>query len=472
MGIRNRIEKALAEKNLILPKKKKKNVDRRIEAARIMQDAFQELDMPEEAKKAADVAKKLERVYKKPDEYADLMREANDTLKDLQNKKINRYLKELYIKKLLPEAYDREKQKPVEDKVLFLQTRKGLNLSCKYLHDTLVAQGKYTVRLHSLNVRRISNAESYLNAMEFIKDMGTAKAVFTHTFHDYYDYLDVREETKVVQLWHGCGIIKKLGVSNADNPGRRTREEFREFNSYKNYDLVVMPSEEERWVFEDMMGLEKGDPVLQAIGVSRTDEFFDPAYKQNCYDMIHKAIPATKEKKTILYAPTYRGPDSNRYSPDALDVGKFAEALGDEYILIIKHHGTAKTVPEIPAEYNQSFAFNMTGHPDLGINELMCVCDMIISDYSSVVFEFSLMERPIIFFMFDLEDYRDSHGMYYTYEEIAECGPIFKTNEEMIDYIQHIDERFDKQKVIDFKNRFMSACDGHSTERIIAFIES
>ena len=59
----------------------------------------------------------------------------------------------------------------------------------------------------------------------------------------------------------------------------------------------------------------------------------------------------------------------------------------------------------------------------------------------------------------------------YSYEEIAECGPIFMTNEEMIDYIRHIDERFDKQKVVDFRKRFMSACDGHATERIIAFFE-
>lgn len=472
MGIKKFIKKTILRRKPLLSDERRISLERRLKAAEIMRDAFCDLEMHEKAEKTLAVINDLRSLGKDPYDYKERMKDANDKLKNLQEGSLNNYLQELYIKKILPDAYNAEKQKPIENKVLFLQPRGGLNLSCKYMHDTLISQGKYEVKLHEMKRMQISNAERYLRALDFIIDMGTAKAVFTHTFHDYYDCLDIRKETKVVQLWHGCGIIKKLGVSNADTPGRRTRESFKEYNCYKNYDLVVMPSEEERWIFEDMMGLKKGDPVLQAIGVSRTDEFFDPEYVQNCYDKIHKAIPATENKKIILYAPTYRGPDSGRYSPDALDIAAFAEALSDDYILILKHHGTAKKVPTIPEEYNGLFAFDMTKHPDMDINELMCVSDMIISDYSSVVFEFSLMERPILFFMFDLEDYRDGRGMYYTYEEIAECGPIFRTNEEMVEYIKHIDERFDRQKVIDFKNRFMNACDGHSTERIIKFIES
>ena len=68
------------------------------------------------------------------------------------------------------------------------------------------------------------------------------------------------------------------------------------------------------------------------------------------------------------------------------------------------------------------------------------------------------------------EEYIDERGLYYDFDEITP-GPMFKTNEEMVDYIKHIDERFDKQEIVNFKNRFMCCCDGYSSERILALIE-
>ena len=72
----------------------------------------------------------------------------------------------------------------------------------------------------------------------------------------------------------------------------------------------------------------------------------------------------------------------------------------------------------------------------------------------------------MLFFAYDLENYFDWRGFYYPYDELTP-GPIFTTNEEMVEYIQHIDERFDKAEVTAFRDRFMSACDGHATERIM-----
>ena len=100
----------------------------------------------------------------------------------------------------------------------------------------------------------------------------------------------------------------------------------------------------------------------------------------------------------------------------------------------------------------------------------MTVSDICISDYSSLVFEYALFERPIIFFVYDLEEYIDNRGLYYDFDEITP-GPICRTNDEMIEYIAHINEKFDKQVVTDFKNKFMCSCDGHSTERILRFAE-
>ena len=217
------------------------------------------------------------------------------------------------------------------------------------------------------------------------------------------------------------------------------------------------------------MGIEEKSGVIQPIGVSRTDEFFDKKYLDNCYKKLYKAIPEAKNKKLILYAPTYRGVDPNRETPNELDIKKFADALSDDYILIFKHHQTVKNVPEIPEEYRDKFAYDMTRGRGLDINELMVVSDICITDYSSVAFEFSLFERPLLFYVFDLEEYIDDRGLYYDFNEVTP-GPLCKTNEEMIDYIKHIDERFDKQEIVDFKNKFMCSCDGHATERILEYL--
>ena len=103
------------------------------------------------------------------------------------------------------------------------------------------------------------------------------------------------------------------------------------------------------------------------------------------------------------------------------------------------------------------------------IEDLLCVSDICISDYSSLVFEYSLFERPMLFFAYDLDEYFDWRGFYYDYNELTP-GPVCKTNDEMIDYISHLEERFDRQKVIDFKEKFMRSCDGHATDRILHMV--
>lgn len=395
-----------------------------------------------------------------------------DSLLEKEPGALKRAMKELFIKNIYPAVYDQRKTEPVEDKVVFLQPRKGLNPSCALLYHTLEQEGKFQVRLYELKRGQISTLEHYENATAFMRDAATARAIVVHESMDYLGHLNIRPETKVIQVWHGCGIIKHLGLSNAGKKGYKSLEGYREFPEYNKYDLVTMAGEGMRWVFEEFMGLPKGDPVLQAIGVSRTDVFFDPDYISACYDKIHRIIPASRKKKIILYAPTYRVQNGRRVAPDALDIAAFAGALSDEYILIIKQHQTAEELPEIPEPYRNTFAYDMTRGMGMNINELMTVADLCISDYSSVIYEFSLFERPILFFMYDMDDYEDRRGMYFSPEELAECGPVFQKNEEMVEYICHVQERFDAAKVTAFKEKYMNACDGHATERIIDYIEN
>lgn len=396
-----------------------------------------------------------------------------DVLSQLDHKKHRPYKKEMqrvYIKEIFPMIYNDFRRFHIEKVALFLQPRTGLNQSFSYIYRKLEEAGEYKVILRELH-RGKESSKYYERAEKFMMEMATAKGVFVHESINLLGHLDIRKETKVIQLWHGCGVFKKIGLSTADKEDFKTMETYKEYPEYNNYSIVTIASPELSWVFEEFMGISKDEGIIQPIGVSRTDEFFDPEYVKHCYEALYEEIPQAKGKKVILYAPTYRGVGLKRMSPDTLDVKKFAEALGDEYILIFKHHQTVKDLPEIPEPYRETFAFDMTRGRGMSINDLMTVADICISDYSSVVFEYSLFERPMLFYVYDLEEYIDKRGLYYDFDEITP-GPLCKTNEEMIDYIKNIDTRFDKQEVIDFKNKFMCSCDGHATERIIKYMES
>lgn len=391
-----------------------------------------------------------------------------DALKKVYEKDYKNGIKAIFIKEILPQLYNVYREAPVEDKVIILQQRKKLNSSCTNIYNRLVSDGKYEVKFHELNFTGLPPIKAYERALDFIKDFATAKAVITHEQSEILGWIDIRPETRFIQLWHGLPI-KKIRRSIAGMPGYKTEKGFSEYPE-NNYDLVPISAPEWRPVFEEFMGLPEGTPVIQSIGISRTDQFFDEEYIQNCYEKLYELAPKARDKKVILYAPTYRGFEPNRTAPNELDVAKFAETLSDDYILIIKHHQTLKQWPDIPEPYNNDFAYDFRKIKGMGINELLTVADICISDYSSLVFDFALFERPNIFFAFDEEEYNDERGVYYTLEEL-EAGPVLKTNEDVIAHIQSMDKDAEMKRIKNFKERFMSSCDGHANDRIIEYID-
>lgn len=375
----------------------------------------------------------------------------------------------LGLKYLLSAVYDLNLHQTVGHKLLFMQPRRGLNETFRYLYHKLEDETDWELALYEMHRDTVPTEVYYANAAYFIRDMTAAHTVFVHESNNLLGYIHIRPETKVVQLWHGCGVFKHIGLSTVGKKGFKSAAKYAEFPEYNKYSVVTIASSELNWVFEEFMGIPKESETIQALGVARTDEFYSDGYVDRCFEKLYKAIPAAKGRKTILYAPTYRGLDPNRVSPDALNIPKFAQMLGDDYILIMKHHQTVKQVPEIPEPYRNTFAYDMTRGKGMNINELMTVADICITDYSSVAFEFSVFERPLLFFVYDLEEYIDDRGLYYNFDEITP-GPLCRTTEEMADYIRSLENGFDATEVSDFKQRFMRSCDGHACERTIAFL--
>lgn len=368
--------------------------------------------------------------------------------------------------KQMPAVYDRYKHQPInEKKVVFVEIRlPEISNSFREMYDELSNNYDFEIHTHFLRNSFVPREEYIENCKKMLEDIATAKYVFVNEASDIISCVDLRPETVITQLWHGCGAFKRFGMSTADKIFGYNAQEQKKHPFYKNYTYVTVSSPEVVWAYAEAMDLEDRKEIIRPVGVSRTDVFYKQEAKDQAFAHLYEKFPAAKGKKVILFAPTFRGRVANAQTPECFDLKLFAENFKEEYVVIFKHHPLVKELPEIPQEYADTFAYDATH--TMTIEDLLCVSDICISDYSSLIFEYSLLERPMLFYAYDLEEYFDWRGFYYDYDELTP-GPICKTNEEMVDYIRNIETRFDKQQVIDFKNKFMSACDGNATKRII-----
>lgn len=385
-------------------------------------------------------------------------------------KHTDKYYRWYIFKYLYPKIYKKNAKKPVdENKVVFVELRlPNLTNSFQLLYDTLYINYDFDIHCHFLRNTFTTRKDFRNRCKAFIKDIADAKYVFMDEATNIMGNFETRPETVITQLWHGCGAFKKFGFSTADAIFGATREQMEKYPFNRNYTHVTVSSPEVIWAYEEAMRYTHESGVVKALGSSRTDIFYDQEFIKHSFDVLYDVMPEAKGKKVILYAPTFRGRVAKATAPRVLDNEFMRYELGDEYVLLIKQHPLVRKRPAV-SEFCADFAMDVTTL--MSIEELLCVSDICISDYSSLVFEYSLFERPMIFLAHDLDQFFDWRGFYYDYHELAP-GPVVKNTTEVVDYIKNIDKNFDKKRVHDFREKFMSACDGHATERIINTVMS
>ena len=381
--------------------------------------------------------------------------------------KLRRIRKHYRYKVYFPKVYSSYCTEPVqENKVLFLEMRfTKLSNSFELIYKALEESGEYDLKCSYVQFNFIRGHEFTQRVNEMLKELATAKYVFVDDASLILSSIPLRKETVAINLWHACGAFKKFGRSTAELKFGSSAATLDKYPNYGNLTHVTVSSPEVIWAYEEAMHLPKG--IVKATGVSRTDQFYDKEFVESRKQKLYEIMPEAKGKKVILYAPTFRGHVATASSPDRIDFERFCRELGNEYVIVCKHHPFVKNPPIIPEEL-QHFARDLTKY--LSIEDLLCCADICISDYSSLVFEYSLFEKPMIFYAYDYDNYCDWRGFYYDYSEFTP-GPVVQTEDELLDSIKNIDTQFDKQKVIDFKEKFMGSCDGHATERIIALMK-
>lgn len=302
---------------------------------------------------------------------------------------------------------------------------------------------------------------------EYIQAMAKAKYwIFNYKIPDY---IYPKKDQIFVQCWHGTPL-KRLGCDlqhfdNALNTIEGMKKRYNEETKKFSYFLSPSKFASEKFIsIWNMKENKKQDCVLE-LGYPRNDYLYN--YTENDIKTIKSKLGIKNcTKKILLYAPTYR--DNQHTSgigytyKTEVDFDKLKKELSGEYIILFRSHWLVANLFDF--EKYKDFIYNVSDYDD--INELYIVSDLLITDYSSVFFDYANLKRPILFYMYDLEEYRDNiRGFYLNIEELP--GPILKTEEELIENIKTISEDFYNDKYKKFNDKFNYLDDGQASKRVV-----
>jgi CDP-glycerol glycerophosphotransferase (TagB/SpsB family) len=270
-----------------------------------------------------------------------------------------------------------------------------------------------------------------------------------------------RPGTVRVQTWHAAGAFKKIGYSVMDKTFGADEHLVRRVAIHSNYDLCLMPSDAATVHYMDAFRLPR-ERFSAVLGLPRTDLFFDTGRRARAETAIRDRYGIPAGRKVLLYAPTFRGDTmlAARYD-DSLDLGTMREALGDEWVLLLRLHPFVRRGVTLGPEL-AGFALDVSDWPDM--NELMFVADLLVTDYSSAIFEFALLGRPMAFFAPDHEAYERERGFYLDFRTDMP-GPIFETTAELAAYVRA--GAFDVDAARAFADASFDVADGHASERFV-----
>lgn len=296
--------------------------------------------------------------------------------------------------------------------------------------------------------------------------LATAEYVFLEDYYKPVYGLQFRDGTKVVQLWHACGAFKRFGIS-ALNKKDSNSSSF-ELCAHSSYTNVITSSQAMNDHYAEAFGTHKSN--VYNVGIPRTDMFFDGKRLATIHKKLSNAYPNLKDTVNILYAPTFRGNSSERSVFNLnIDWESLIQELPDNYRILIKLHPQVKIIqPEIPDELSSHIILLPS---TMNVNDLMVFCYAMITDYSSLIFEYSLLDKPIIYYPYDFDDYIDERGFYYPYEEYT-YGEIAYNTSELIYAINSCFSNYSEyqEKRDLFKEKFMSNCDGKSTKKLLNLV--
>jgi CDP-ribitol ribitolphosphotransferase len=260
-----------------------------------------------------------------------------------------------------------------------------------------------------------------------------------------------RARTTVVQVWHAVGALKRFGADTTTGLGQPERSFL-----HRHYDYVVCAGEESRRPYAAALRT----PVERVLplGVARTDFFFDPGALAAARERVLTAYPALRGGRVVLYAPTFRGRGRAKRAAPGFDPVAVRAGLPAGYVLALKSH------PNLDPAQVSVAGYDVVIDPAHEINEVFAATDVLVTDYSSSIYEWALLSRPLVLLTQDLAEYERDPGLYLD----ARTELIGEHVDRLDDLPRAITQaRVDDAAWRAFVERRIEACDGHASARFV-----
>lgn len=361
---------------------------------------------------------------------------------------------------------------PVDEKLILFESGLGKQFadSPRIIYEEIIRRNldykiiwscNKNIRFYDPNTKRIRKlSPSYYYYL--------ARAKYWVNNQNFPTYIKKRPQTTYLQTWHGTPL-KKMLYDIENIMGRTEGYLERVGNAVKDWDYLVSPS---RYATNAFRSAFKFKGKILETGYPRNDLF----YNENIIEIqdekqrITQRLNLPENKKLVLYAPTFRdnsGTKKNEFKFNFnMDLYEMKEKLGDDYVILLRTHVAINSKTKIDKDL-RDFVFNVSNYSD--IQELLLISDILITDYSSVMFDYANTKKPMLFYTYDLEEYRDNiRGFYMDFEKEAP-GPLMKDTNDIIKNLSNIENvKLDYQeKYNDFYEKYCSLEDGKATDRIV-----
>lgn len=281
-------------------------------------------------------------------------------------------------------------------------------------------------------------------------------------------YLNKKENQTYIQTWHGTPL-KRLAndMKVVRMPGTTTPKYKRNFNrETSRWDYLISPNRYSTEIFKSAFWMD--EPRMLEIGYPRNDILVNRANDEDFKNEIKKNLNIPEDKKVIMYAPTWRDDEfvsKGKYLFELkIDLDNLYQELGDDYVILLRMHYLISNAIDLTGFEN--FAVDVSNYND--VSELFLVSDCLITDYSSVMFDYGILKRPQFFFAYDIDKYdKGLRGFYMDYKKDLP-GPIFTEPYELAKQLKDLDKvQHDYQDKIDaFYHRFCSVDKGTASQYI------
>ena len=342
-------------------------------------------------------------------------------------------------------------------------TGKQFSDSPKAIYEELVRQGADLRYLWNVRDGQVEVPDGVtpirLHGKDYYEAMARSRYIVTNAHLPAW--FRRREGQRVLQTWHGS-TLKRIGFDLEKIPFAKPDYHERLAVEIAQWDYLISPSP---WCTPILRDAFRFEGRMLETGYPRNDVLSRPELAA----LIRRRLGLPHGRKVILYAPTWRDDRAygkGRYRFDLrLDLELMREELGEDHILLIRRHPNIADVVG-PAGENP-FILDVSTYPD--IQELYLVADLLITDYSSAMFDFAVTGRPMLFYTYDLEHYRDElRGFYFDFEAAAP-GPLLRTSAEVAEAVRGIDAvaREHLDRYADFVARFCPLDDGGAAARAV-----